>query len=50
MGRTVAHAGLESSSRNSLYRLCDVEAAELWAGVVLLEDGSPAAEGFISIK
>jgi hypothetical protein len=41
---------MESSCRYRRPRFCDLETAELRDGVVLLEDGPPAAEGFVSIK
>ncbi len=41
---------MEGSCRYRRSHFCDLEAAELWEGLVLLEDGSPATEGFVSIK
>jgi hypothetical protein len=50
MGLALANAGMEVSSRYWCPHFCDLEAAELWDGVVLLENGSPATAGFVSIK
>src|SRR5438128_560896 len=50
VGGAMADAGVEGTSRYWCPHFCDLEAAELWKGLVLLEDGSAAAEGFVRLN
>src|SRR6266849_8646026 len=47
MGCAVANAGMEVSSRYRRPRFCDLEAAELWAGLVRPANGEAAARGLL---